>query len=187
MYPTETVYGLGAAALDPAALERLLALKGRPEGRGLSVLVLDLASASELLAAPAPAEARALAAAFWPGPLTLVLPAAGTVPAALIGETGGIGLRCTTDPVAGALAKAFAAPITATSANPTGGAPAVDTTSARAYFGERVACYLDGGVRAGAEVSSVVEFSKGHAILRRVGAIATTRLASVIPLQTPES
>jgi L-threonylcarbamoyladenylate synthase len=187
VYPTETVYGLGASALDSSALARLLALKGRAEEKGLSVLVASLDDAAPLLADPAPLDALVLADAFWPGPLTIVLPAAASVTSSLVGAAGGIGLRCSTDPIACALVEAFAAPITATSANPSGREPAVDVERARDYFGAAVSCYVDDGTRAGKLVSTVVEFSKGRAILRRVGAIATTRLQAVIPLQRSES
>jgi L-threonylcarbamoyladenylate synthase len=187
VYPTETVYGLGAAALDAAALALLLALKGRSEEKGLSVLVADLDVATNLLSEAPPSGARALAEAFWPGPLTIVLPAGRAVPAPLRGATGGVGLRCSSDPMATALAKAFGGPITATSANPSGTPPATDAATARAYFGERVECYLDDGPRTSDFASTVVEFSKGRAILRRAGAITIQRLASVVPLHTAES
>jgi len=187
VYPTETVYGLGAAALDPAALAALLTLKGRPDEKGLSVLVAGLDAATHLLSEAPPLGARALAKAFWPGPLTIVLPASDALPAPLCGETGGVGLRCSSDRVATALGLAFGGPITATSANPSGAQPAADVGAARAYFGERVECYLDDGPRTSDFASSVVEFSKGRAILRRAGAITIERLASVVPLHTSES
>ena len=187
VYPTETVYGLGASASDPVALARLLALKGRSTEKGMSVLVASLEAASSLIAGPLPSSAAALAAAFWPGPLTIVLPAAPDAPPALVGSSGGVGLRCTTDLLARALVAEFAAPITATSANPSGHAPAVDVPSAQSYFGAAVAYYLDDGARASTSVSTVVEFLEGRAILRRVGAIATTRIQAVIPLQRSES
>lgn len=187
VYPTETVYGLGAAALDPVALAALLTLKGRPDEKGLSVLVAGLDAATSLLAEEPPLAAKALAEAFWPGPLTIVLPAGDAVPAPLCGATGGVGLRCSSDRVATALALAFGGPITATSANPSGARAATDVETARAYFGERVGCYLDDGPRTSDSASSVVEFSKGRAILRRAGAIPIERLASVVPLHTSES
>lgn len=187
VYPTETVYGMGVDAMSPAALAELVSLKGRDAEKGLSVLVADLESAGSLLAAAPPAGARALARVLWPGPLTLVLPAASSLPEALVGATGGVGLRCTTDPLASALVREFAGPITATSANPSGLPPATDVAMARGYFGEEVACYLDGGERAGTAVSTVVEFLEGHAILRRAGAIEARRLASIIPLHAAEN
>jgi len=187
VYPTETVYGLGADATSERALRALLLLKGRSAEKGVSLLVSDLASARSLLDADPPAGARELARAVWPGPLTLVLPAARSMPAAIVGATGGVGLRCSTDPIAGALARGFGRPITATSANPSGLPPACSVAGARGYFGERVAAYVDGGVRSAGAVSTVVEFLEGRAILRRAGAISARQLASIVPLQTSEN
>jgi L-threonylcarbamoyladenylate synthase len=187
VYPTETVYGLGADAMSRRGLEALLALKGRRAGKGLSVLVTDLDCARPLLAADPPAGARELARVLWPGPLTLVLPAATSLPAALVGPTGGVGLRCSPDPLASALARSFGRPITATSANPSDRPPATDVEAARTYFGARVACYLDGGPRVGGTVSTVVEFLEGRAILRRAGAVEARQLASIVPLHSSEN
>jgi L-threonylcarbamoyladenylate synthase len=187
VYPTETVYGLGADAMSPTGLAALLDLKGRSGKKGLSVLVADLDSAGPLLAAEPPAEALALARALWPGPLTLVLPAACSLPAQLVGANGGVGLRCSPDPLAAALVRDFGRPITATSANPSGWPAATDVEAARAYFGDRVACYLDGGPRRASTASTVVEFLKGRAILRRAGAVEARRLASIVPLHTSEN
>jgi len=201
-YPTETVYGLGVDARDPAAIATLLRLKGREEGRGISVLVADLDMARGLLAdAPCP-DAVALAARFWPGPLTIVLPAADSVAEALRGPSGGIGLRCSSDPWAAALVQRFGAPVTSTSANRSGAEPArsaADVRQAFAFDGgvtvgrpsratsasrESAAplFILDGGERRGTEVSTVVEFSKGRATVRRRGAISAESIASVISL-----
>lgn len=187
VYPTETVYGLGVDATSRVALAALVDLKGRDADKGLSVLVADLEAARPLLAADPPAAARDLAQALWPGPLTLVLPAARSLSAALVGATGGVGLRCSSDALAAALARGFGRPITATSANPSGRPPATDVAAARQYFGDRVACYLDGGARGGGAVSTVVEFLEGRAILRRAGAVEARQLASIVPLDTSEN
>jgi L-threonylcarbamoyladenylate synthase len=182
VYPTETVYGLGARADSSEGIDRLFRLKGRPEGKGVSLLVDDLGGAGSLIYGPAPAQAIALADAFWPGPLTIVLPAAAGVDRRLVGEGGGVGLRCSSDPLARALCAACSAPITSTSANPSGAQPATDIETARAYFGSDAGAYVDGGARSGGAVSTVVEFSRGRAILRRVGAIDSSALASVTPV-----
>ena len=87
-YPTETVYGLAVDARDAAAVEHLVALKGRDEGRGISLLVESLAMGRPLLAGPPPAGACALAERFWPGPLTIVLAASASVADALRGPSG---------------------------------------------------------------------------------------------------
>jgi tRNA threonylcarbamoyl adenosine modification protein (Sua5/YciO/YrdC/YwlC family) len=183
VYPTETVYGLG---VDPAArdgIRKLLRLKGRDTGRGISLMVADLAAARDLIAGPIPEPAMRLARAFWPGPLTLVLPAASVVPPSVVGGTGGVGLRCSSDPVCQALAQQFGRPFTSTSANPTGQPPATDVDAARRYFGSEITCYLDAGRRDGNAASSVVEFRRGKAYLIRAGAIPVQVLGGVVSLE----
>jgi len=182
VYPTETVYGLGVDAGNGEAMVRLLALKGRGADRAVSVLVSDLAMASSLLASAPPAGALALAARFWPGPLTLVLPAAAGLAPQLYGSAGGVGLRCSSDRWASLLVERFAAPVTSTSANPSGGEPARSAAEARNYFPLGVDVFVDGGARRGSAVSSVVEFLQGRAYLRRVGAIAAAAIAAVTDL-----
>jgi L-threonylcarbamoyladenylate synthase len=181
VYPTETVYGLGADATNEAALAGLVALKGRPETKGMSILVPGLEESKTLLAVAIPDAARSLAAAFWPGPLTIVLPAAHGVAASLVGPGGGIGLRCSADPIARALVERVGCPITSTSANPSGSVAATSVEEARGYFGARIECYVDGGERRTLEVSTVVEFFERGAILRRAGAISAEDLAAVLP------
>jgi len=106
-FPTETVYGLGADAENPAAVARIYAAKGRPSGHPIIVHVApeaDLAYWTGTL----PPEARALIQAFWPGPLTLILPRAPHIPDAVSGGQDSIGLRCPSHPVAQALLRRFA-------------------------------------------------------------------------------
>jgi len=182
VYPTETIYGIGVDARSNAAVERLIDLKGREASKGISVLVAGRDAISPLIAGPPPAEALALMTAFWPGPLTIVLPAAAEVSPALIGPAGGVGLRCAADPTAAQLLDAFDAPLTSTSANPAGATPAATADEALVYFGERVAYYLDGGARTGSVPSTVVEFCDGSIHLRRVGAISTVQLQAHVEL-----
>jgi L-threonylcarbamoyladenylate synthase len=183
-YPTETVYGLAVDARSADAVARLIALKGRDEGRGISVLVSGLDMAAPLVASDFDEGAKQLAARFWPGPLTIVLPAAEGVAAALLGPSGGVGLRCSSDAWAAALVAKFGAPLTSTSANVSGQPPARSGPEARAAFASSSAppFVLDGGPRTSSEVSTVVEFAKGRATLLRAGAIAADAIRSVIPL-----
>ncbi|RMF24372.1 MAG: threonylcarbamoyl-AMP synthase [Deltaproteobacteria bacterium] len=187
VYPTETVYGLGVDGLSRAALETLFALKGARRGTGVSLLVTGVSMAEELIERPLPDGARRLMQSFWPGPLTIVVPASAAVPRALLGPAGGVGLRCSSDPLAAALVAEFARPLTSTSANPTGRPPATSVGEARAYFGDRVSVYLDGGRRNAASASTVVEFSAGKTYLRRSGEIGRERLESVVSLDCVES
>ena len=115
-FPTETVYGLGANARDPAAIGRIYAAKGRP---GYNPLIVHVADADEArqLAADWPTAAAALAEAFWPGPLTLVVPRAAGLPDAVTAGLGNVGLRVPSHPVAQALLADTGLPIAAPSAN----------------------------------------------------------------------
>ena len=170
--PTETTYGLAVDARVDGALERLLALKG---GRRAPVALIaaDLAQA-RALARVWPEAAARLAAAHWPGPLTVVVPARAGLPPALLGPGGGVGVRVAGHGWPRALAAAIGAPVTATSANPSGRPPATTVAEARAYFGAAVAVYLDGGVAAARAGSTVVEIDEA-------GAVRVLR-AGVLPL-----
>lgn len=176
IYPTETIYGIGVDARSTAAVERLIALKGRDAAKGISVLVASSDEVGPLCAGPIPTEALRLMEAFWAGSLTIVLPAAATLNVALIGPSGGIGLRCVADPIAARLVEACAGPLTSTSANPSGNLPAANVQQAHDYFGERVSYYLDGGPRSSSAPSTVVEFCAAGVFLRRAGAIAASEL-----------
>jgi L-threonylcarbamoyladenylate synthase len=167
-YPTETVYGLGADALSAAALERLLAAKGRTRERGLSVLVADAAALARWAPGLPPRAAR-LAARFWPGPLTLVvaaLPALGGVATPL-----GVGFRCSPQPTAAALARGLGRPLVCTSCNRTGALPCGDAAAVARVFGEGVA--IAGGEPAGGLPPSTVVavLADGGLELVREGAI----------------
>jgi L-threonylcarbamoyladenylate synthase len=179
------VYGLGVDARDPSAIAALLALKGRDAGRGISVLVSSLDRASSLLASAPPKEAEALALRFWPGPLTIVLPAAEGIDESLLGPSGGVGLRCSSDPWAAALVARHGGPVTSTSANASGEAAARNAEEVRRAFplvaGAKPSLFiLDGGERRGSEASTVVEFAKGRATLLRRGAIDADLLADCL-------
>ena len=169
-YPTETVYGLGADATQSEAVERLLAEKGRRAGRGLSVLVAD-AAALETWGAPLPAAARALARRFWPGPLTLVVPAEATRMGA-VATARGVGFRCSSHPTAAALARAAAVPVVSTSCNRSGSPACVTADEVARTFGVELA--IAGGEKAGGlPPSTVVALDRdGRAELLRAGVIA---------------
>ena len=155
-FPTESFYGLGADALDPAAVARVFEVKGRPDDKPLLVLVDGIDIVTELATA-IPDGARALMARHWPGALTLVLRASARVPAALTGGTGTVGVRLPGHPVARALVAAAARPITAPSANPNGAPPPRTAGDVRGYFNGRVELILDGGTTAGGAGSTVAD------------------------------
>lgn len=168
--PTETTYGLAVDIRDPAALDALVARKGRDPRAPFGLVVAD-ADQARSLARIWPAAADAMARACWPGPLTLVVPARPDLPTELVGIDGGVGMRVSSHPIPVALARALGAPITATSANPSGMPPALDVTGARAYFGDALH-YIDGGPAPAPSASTVVAIDEhGHVRVLRPGPI----------------
>ena len=170
VYPTETFYGLGADAFAPAALERIFAIKGRDAAKAIALIAHDSAAAFAV-AREVPQSARKLARAFWPGPLTLVMPARDGLPAALIGPDGGVGVRVSSHPVARALAQGLGRAITATSANRSGAAPARTIAEARASLGAAVQVFVEGGTLTGGAPSTIVQCDSTGWRLLRAGAI----------------
>lgn len=152
-YPTETYYGLAADPWQPAALERLLRLKGR-DPRAPLPLILPSRDHLAALVAEVPVAAEALMDRHWPGPLTLVLPARPGLPSPLVGPDG-VGVRLSPHPVATGLAMRLDAPLVATSANRSGEPPAqtVDEVARRLPGVDLV---LDGGPATGGRPSTVV-------------------------------
>ena len=164
-FPTETVYGLGVRGDYPAAVERLYELKGRPREKRF---VLLIASAEEMERHAAPgALAGRLARAFWPGPLTLVLPD---------GRGGTVGLRCTDHEAARELVRLAGAPVAAPSANMSGEPPALSAEEVLRAFAGRIAAVLDGGPARIGEPSSVVRIIGNELEVLRHGAIGEAAL-----------
>jgi tRNA threonylcarbamoyl adenosine modification protein (Sua5/YciO/YrdC/YwlC family) len=178
VYPTETLYALGADACNAGALRRLIALKVREAGKPIAVLI-DGTAMLHGLAAEIPPEAEALMRRFWPGPLTVVLRARSSVSPLLTGAGNGIGVRLSSHPLATALVRALGRPVTAPSANPAGMRPPAGVDEARAYFGARVDYYLDGGHLHGEPASTVVDVRAGIAVIRE-GAVPTEDLFAAL-------
>jgi L-threonylcarbamoyladenylate synthase len=155
-FPTESFYGLGADALDPRALTRVFAVKGRPESKPLLVLV-DSVKMVEGLVSELPAGARDLMTRHWPGALTLVLKAAVDLPDKLTAGTGTVGVRMPGHPVALALVRATGLAVTAPSANPSGAEPPTTALDVRRYFEDAVDLILDGGTTAGGAGSTIAD------------------------------
>ena len=155
-FPTESFYGLGADALSPEAVRRIFHMKGRPETKPLLVLV-DSVERALALAAEASAGARELMARHWPGPLTLVLRAAPMVPIEVTAGSGTIGVRVPGHAVALGLVRAAGVPVTAPSANLSGGSPPTRAGEVTASFGVAVDFILDGGVTAGGAGSTLAD------------------------------
>ncbi len=183
-FPTETVYGLGGDARSAAAVAAIYAAKGRPSANPLIVHVPDAAAARRLAAFDARAEA--LARAFWPGPLTLVLPLrpeAGLAPAATAGLRS-VALRVPQGAVALALLAAAGMPLAAPSANPSGGLSPTSADHVLAGLGGRIAAVLDGGpCRVGLE-STILDLSDpGDVRLLRPGGLTSDAVAAVLGAQ----
>jgi L-threonylcarbamoyladenylate synthase len=183
-YPTETVYGFGSITAA-AAVDRLSALKGRERGKPFLVLV---SSRGMLLGVGLrlPDAAERLAAAFWPGPLTLVLPGGeGVLPDALRGPEGGIAVRWTSHPGAAQLIQTLGSPITSTSANrprqPALEKPSQIAAAFAAAVEEGSLLVLDAGTLPSSSPSTLVDCTGPAPRLVREGAIAARRLAAIVP------
>lgn len=172
-FPTETFYGLGADALDGAAVARVFQVKGRPTDKPLLVLIASLAMAAEVARA-VPPRARRLASRYWPGPLTLILPARPGLPSALTADTGTIGVRVPGHAVALALVEAAGGPVTAPSANVHGAAPPRTAAEVLAGLADRVDLVLDGGPTAGGPPSTLLDVTGVRPRVVRAGAITLT-------------
>ena len=174
--PTDTVYGIGCDAANPDAVAAVLAAKGRGRQMPPPVLVASI-DAIDSLCVDVPDYARALARAFWPGGLTLILRARPDLGWDL-GETGGtIGVRM---PNQSALLRLLhdCGPMAVTSANLTGQPPATSVEQAVGYFGTRVSAYLDGGPTQGSTASSIVDFAHDEPRALRLGTISLADLSA---------
>ncbi len=178
-FPTETVYGLGADAGNPSAVARIFAAKGRPSTHPLIVHFSNF-GAARAWAAEVPAAAAKLAEAFWPGPLTLVLPKAEHVPAAVTGGQPGVALRAPAHPVARALLAAFGRGIAAPSANRYGRISPTRAADVREELGGRVALVLDGGACEVGLESTIVACLGGRVTLLRPGSISRSQVEDVV-------
>jgi L-threonylcarbamoyladenylate synthase len=177
--PTETVYGLAADAHDPAAIRRIYELKGRPSDHPLIVHVADAVTASRW-AGDWPDAAEALAEAFWPGPLTLILPRAANVPDEVTGGQDTVGLRVPAHPVAQALLRAFEGGVAAPSANRFGRLSPTTAAHVREEFGDAVPIVLDGGECEIGLESTIVDLSSDTPRILRPGKISRPEIEEVI-------
>ena len=177
VFPTETFYGLGADALHEDAVERVAVLKGRDAKNPMALIIADLDMLKEVVADPPPIAER-LMSVFWPGPLTLVLPAKKGLSSLLCNPNGGVGVRVSSHPVASALVKRLGHPLTATSANPSGAEPARTIAQAQTYFANRLRIFIDAGELKGQKGSTVVECHGDRYKVIREGEISSQELDS---------
>jgi L-threonylcarbamoyladenylate synthase len=178
-FPTETVYGLGADATNPLAVARIFALKGRPAAHPLIVHIADPA-ALDAWAAEVPAPARWLSERFWPGPLTMILRRSALVPDAVTGGQSTVGIRCPAHPMAQELLREFArigsGGVAAPSANRFGHVSPTTAQHVRDEFGSGLTI-LDGGACEVGLESTIVDLSRGEAVLLRPGGIPREDIA----------
>jgi L-threonylcarbamoyladenylate synthase len=178
-FPTETLYGLGADALNAAAVNKVFQLKGRDFANPIPVLVANRDMLGTLVGEVPPLAER-LIADFWPGPLTLVLPARKDVPKPLLNLTGGIGVRISSQSIAIELIRALGRPITATSANPSGQAPARTIAQSRKYFAGEIEVFVDGGELTSKTGSTVAEVVGDTIRVVREGEISRVELEQAV-------
>jgi len=189
-FPTETVYGLGAAAEQPAAVRRIFEAKGRPADHPVIVHVSGAADI-DAWARDVPEGARRLAQAFWPGPLTLVLKRSARAHDLVTGGQDSVGLRCPSHPWARALLAAFDGGIAAPSANRFGRISPTTAGHVRADLGElpqgRVDLILDGGACPIGIESTIVDFSRGAPRLLRPGSVTRAQLQAALGEPVPDA
>jgi len=177
-FPTETVYGLGAHALDPDAVDAIYEAKGRPPTNPLIVHVADIEGAKRLTA-HWPRVAERLAEAFWPGPLTLVLPRAPGIPDRVTAGLGSVAIRVPAHPVALALLRAAGCPVAAPSANLSNQISPTTADHVLRGLRGRIALVLDGGATPGGIESTVLDLTGEHPVLLRPGGIPLPELEKV--------
>jgi len=178
-FPTETVYGLGADATNAAAVRAVFRVKGRPADNPLIVHVSEAAMARAATAAW-PKSAGALASAFWPGPLTLVLPKSDAIPPEVTAGGSAVAVRMPDHALTLALIDAFGGPLVGPSANPSGYVSPTRPEHVREHFDEKLVLVLDGGpCRAGIE-STVVDLTGASPRVLRPGVIGAAQIEAVL-------
>ena len=177
VYPTETVYGIGCIPSDPDAAQRICELKGRAD-KPLPLICADIKAARKVVEMTPDAEK--LATKFWPGPLTMVLPA--KVKYSMWVQRGAktLGVRVSPYPMAQKLAKEAGGVIVSTSANISGDEPAKSADEAKKIFGNKVDIILDGGPSPGVESSTVVDLSGEEVWLLRKGPVSGDEIMAAL-------
>jgi L-threonylcarbamoyladenylate synthase len=178
-FPTETVYGLGANALDEAAVARIFEAKGRPTTSPVIVHVSSVEMARSVVA-EWPESAERLAQLFWPGPLTLVLPKRAIVPTLLTAGLDTVGVRMPAHPIALALIEAARVPVAAPSANRFSQISPTTAQHVREGLGNRVDYILDGGPCTVGIESTVLSLASPNPVLLRPGGVSRAQLESVL-------
>jgi L-threonylcarbamoyladenylate synthase len=179
-FPTDTVYGVGAHALDLVAVGRLYAVKDRPSKKAIPVLIADVADLSRLVRG-VPDVVTRLAAQFWPGGLTLVLPEATGLPAILTAGGDSVAVRCPAHATPLALIRSLGAPLAATSANLSGQPAPKTAAQVVEQLSGRLPLILDGGECAAGVPSTLLDLSTDPPRVLRGGAISIAALRRLLP------
>jgi len=177
-FPTDTAYGLGADPFNDGAVRRIFEIKGRPETKPILLLVSSMEMANRVVTLSE--KAVALAERFWPGPLTMVLPARETVSSGITAGTGTVGIRWADAPFAQRLLTAFDRPITATSANLAGRPSTVTIAEVREQLGESLDLVVDGGTLPARGGSTLIDLTAIPARLLREGPIPEAELSDIL-------
>jgi L-threonylcarbamoyladenylate synthase len=178
-FPTETFYALGVSAYHEPAIQKVFAIKGRMFDKPLP-LIIHGESMLEEIAAQIPECARSLMRAFWPGPLTLIFKASEKIPPLLTASTGTVAVRDSSHPLARQLVMDARLPVTATSANVSGGSSCYSAGEVEHQIGDRVDMIIDGGPTPGGLPSTIVDLTVSPPRIVREGAISTQRLQSFL-------
>ena len=184
-FPTDTLYALAADPFRAGALARVFAAKGRDAAKAVSLLVIDAGMALRLVSR-LPPFVPALMERFWPGPLTLILPPAAGLPAALVPPGGGIGLRAPGGRLSQAILRGLGGPVVGTSANRAGGPDPADADTVLREVGPHLALLLDGGQTPVGAPSTVLDCLSSPPRLLRVGAVSPAAIRDVVSVLLPE-
>lgn len=177
-YPTDTVYGLGAAMNLSKAVEKIYAVKGRPLSSALPILLADVSQITEVVSVVPPA-AKCFIKHFFPGKLTLILPKSRAVPSSVTGGGDTVAVRVPDHPVPVALIKGLGCPIVGTSANLSGKPSALTAGEAANQLGDKIDLVIDGGTSPGGRESTIVDVTKDIPVIVREGAIPVEELRKV--------
>jgi L-threonylcarbamoyladenylate synthase len=178
-FPTDTVYGVGASGFNERAIEQLYVVKARERGKAIPYLLAD-AKDLQSVAREIPNAARLLAAKFWPGALTLVVPASARVPKILIAGGDSVAVRVPNHSTTRALIDSLRVPLAATSANISGGRDPSNAQEALAQLDGRIPMILDGGATRANIPSTVIDVTVTPPKVLRVGAISVEEIQKVL-------
>jgi len=178
-FPTETFYGLGADALNEQALKRVFALKRRDYAKPLLIIIAEKDQLHSLVS-DIPAVAEKLMDSFWPGPLTIIFKAKKGLPSLLTGGTDTVGIRISSHPVARSLASTFGLPLTATSANLSGGRNPITAQDICNQLGEGVDLILDAGETKGIKGSTIIDVTLSPPRIVREGDVPVSEIKRIL-------